>query len=613
MARRAYPISPIRGLPQHVFYSADRLRRARMLQTFTKIGRRPEPIMPHPIGHENQSGGRNGIDYGSASSHPTNASEKWRYLLRFRDDFSLPYVDHAERFLCAVAPDIWGALLHHHPSITVNRLFRSVTIEDMELLNHRVRQVSPNYIPPKFSAFFVLECDKNDSDFVTTARRLSILPHVKTVEQMRNFSERGLVGNPFTSFGNPGSQATKKILAVNLGYPVGPLTASPPPNPLSNIVKQLYLFPEPYGVDALYAWNFPGGNGHGQTLISVEPGWYMQHESLQGLPMEFLSGSPVGSGDELNHGTNSLGVICAPNNDIGVVGIAYDVSNVYGAQWLPGSTAADILLRAIVWLLKKSQNVFGIVLHAPLGGTVPTEWIPGVFEVLQYGTNLGIVVVEAAGNGPYDLDAGDDAYYPFPYFDVDNPWLNANSDKFKDSGAIMVGGSYPAINWSDSAATDLAKAQLLMDGVVEVKYVDKVVAAQWWTEPLTSKSNSGSRIDCFAWNDLVYTCEYGTDKPTKYVYYDGISAASSIIAGVALVVQGFSEAKLGNRLSPLQVRALLRTAALGTPSTLPSKLRSMPDLVKLKTFFDVAQQTSIEAAAIQFGVDLDADQTPVGK
>jgi hypothetical protein len=62
--------------------------------------------------------------------------------------------------------------------------------------------------------------------------------------------------------------------------------------------------------------------------------------------------------------------------------------------------------------------------------------------------------------------------------------------------------------------------------------------------------------------------------------FSGTSAASAIIAGVALVVQGAVEAKLGFRLSPESMRDILQAEPNSTPSKDPAKdlIGRMPDL-----------------------------------
>lgn len=53
--------------------------------------------------------------------------------------------------------------------------------------------------------------------------------------------------------------------------------------------NQGYLGPAPRGIDAQYAWTFPGGRGQGIRVIDLESSWYLQHEDLP--PAFYRNGS----------------------------------------------------------------------------------------------------------------------------------------------------------------------------------------------------------------------------------------------------------------------------------------------------------------------------------
>ena len=57
-----------------------------------------------------------------------------------------------------------------------------------------------------------------------------------------------------------------------------PPAVNPADDPRS--VNQGYLDPAPDGIDAEYAWGFPGGAGAGQALVDLEVGWNFNHEDL---------------------------------------------------------------------------------------------------------------------------------------------------------------------------------------------------------------------------------------------------------------------------------------------------------------------------------------------
>jgi hypothetical protein len=190
-------------------------------------------------------------------------------------------------------------------------------------------------------------------------------------------------------------------------------------------------------------------------------------------------------------------------------------------------SAGDVLLlEAQTWL-------------DPLTGSgpfVPVETEPAVFDVIRLATSLGIVVVEAGGNGGVDLDTYNHA--------IKGDFLNRSSTSFDDSGAILVGAAT-----SNSPHTRL------------------------------DFSCYGSRVDCYAWGENVQTAT--SPSTTAYTAaFGGTSSASPIIAGAAVLVQAIAEANLGHRFDPLQLRTILSEPANGTTSGDPAsdRIGVMPNL-----------------------------------
>ena len=72
-----------------------------------------------------------------------------------------------------------------------------------------------------------------------------------------------------------------------------PARPSVPPTPGTSTVNaaddprsafQGYLDAAPRGIDARYAWRFPGGDGAGATVVDLEQGWDFDHEDLVSAP-----------------------------------------------------------------------------------------------------------------------------------------------------------------------------------------------------------------------------------------------------------------------------------------------------------------------------------------
>ena len=242
------------------------------------------------------------------------------------------------------------------------------------------------------------------------------------------------------------------------------------------------------------------------------------------------------------NGTAVLGEIAAADNSVGCVGITPEIGSVRCvSQYLSGGgvSTSQPILDAIavmsfgdVLLLEAQTNLYGYV-------GVPSEIEPAVFAATRLATALGIVVVEAAGNGGKDLDA------------VVNPAgeqiFNRASPDFLDSGAIMVGAATSTVPHS------------------------RVVTSCY-----------GSRIDCYGWGENVNTLSsHDANTPTNLYTNDfaRTSAASGIVAGAALAVQGLAQANLMHRLGPWQLRAILSDPANGTASQAPKdRIGVMPNL-----------------------------------
>jgi hypothetical protein len=174
-------------------------------------------------------------------------------------------------------------------------------------------------------------------------------------------------------------------------------------------------------------------------------------------------------------------------------------------------------------------------------GFWPVECEANNFYPIELATKNEIVVIEAAGNGGSDFDN------PSPF--NTNPHNNPNYNK--DSGAIIVGAAHPQ---SDP-----------LQGTIG--------GGRW------GSSNFGTRVNCFAWGDSVDSLDAdpatgkGTDalgNPLTTPVFGGTSAASAIIAGAAIVLQGICQQPpaqgLGHRLLPADMRARLSDFSTGTLS-----------------------------------------------
>ena len=322
--------------------------------------------------------------------------------------------------------------------------------------------------------------------------------------------------------------------------PAGNMTGTNP-----DADNQGYLNPAPEGIDAKHAWNVNGGRGDGRVkFIDIELGWILNHEDIIDSGVNLLWGNDDPTWE--SHGAAVLGIILMQDNDKGGVGITPKIkANVIAHKSRTGHNVInDAILKAIDSLdagdvlLLEAQFTERDAPHKHW----PVEVKSMTFDVIKLATTKGIIVIEPAGNGSLDENLGNDLD---EYTDRDGKKiLDITSPDFKDSGAIIVAAA--------SASN---------------------------THRRRPSSNFGNRIDCFAWGTGVYTA--GDSTTTYEPDFNGTSSASAIIAGVAIAVQSTVEASGNPRLTPEQMRDILRNRSNGTSSTSRRRIGVMPDLKKI--------------------------------
>lgn len=324
---------------------------------------------------------------------------------------------------------------------------------------------------------------------------------------------------------------------------------------------QDYLDAAPTGIDARFAWT-QGVDGTGMHFIDLEQGWFLGHEDLPPPPPppnpicnDNKDGIDNYRGD---HGTAVLGVIAGVDNTRGIVGIAPGLASVRVASRFKAARPTEIYVAdAIVAAVAAQPAPHVLLLEVERGWPpLPTESQDVDFNAIRLAVALGVVVIEAAGNGDNDLDNWPDAAGQVRMNRA--LWTTQASRQKYDSGAILVGAA-------SSSLTSTCHERL--DG-----------------------SNFGSRVDCYAWGENIVTAGYGDlsavagDNTTYTNKFSGTSGASAIIAGAALLVQGLYRSRTDSLLSPGQMRLILSDRATGTcqgPTTVLKNIGVMPDLRKI--------------------------------
>ncbi|VBB74944.1 Putative protein of unknown function [Podospora comata] len=400
---------------------------------------------------------------------------------------------------------------------TVHPLITTVSPKRITQLVERATVLNPDYVPTDFSTWYqVLFPEPESEDNQTLHDLLATLSGYQEVASCHP-----------------------------LGGGILP-AVDPSNDPL--FPSQGYMTPAGEGINAPYAWGFPGGDGANTTIIDIERGWKLDHEDLVDANITLLAGLNVKDRYQSNyrHGTAVLGEMLMVDNNIGGVGIipgaqghVVGVTRVVGGG--PFENYPEAILDAVDALGFGDAILLEIQVPDANGNMFPVEIIDAVYDAISLATSLGITVIEPAGNGQQDLDA------PILRIGSATPAsiLNPSSPEFRDSGAIMVG----------AATSTIPRTRVL-------------------------ESNYGARIDVHAWGENILTASVAgsADDIDTYLPFDGTSGAAPIIAGAALSVQGMISANHGTKLDALVLRDLIKID--GTPTSNPSvdKLGVQPDL-----------------------------------
>jgi subtilisin family serine protease len=191
----------------------------------------------------------------------------------------------------------------------------------------------------------------------------------------------------------------------------------------------------PWGINRTYAPDaWLTSTGIGVQIAVLDTGVDKDHEDLY---VNIVWGiSVVGDEestlyrdwrDKNGHGTHVTGTIAAMYNDVGVVGVAYNIS-IYAIKVLSdgGTGTWEDLAEGIWWAIKGPDGVIdsdgdGVVAGDPdddaaevismsLGGT---GYSKAVYEAIVAAYNYGIVLVAAAGN-----EGDDGVLYPAKFGEV---------------------------------------------------------------------------------------------------------------------------------------------------------------------------------------------------
>ena len=299
------------------------------------------------------------------------------------------------------------------------------------------------------------------------------------------------------------------------------------------------------GVNAVFAWDpeLPGGRGGNVSVCLLDGGHDEAHPDLPSIT--YLLEPAY---EDKDHGTNCIGIVLAlPSAP--VAGIAYEANGLVSST-THGVTAEELILNAMDAALAPGALAAGDVLwvpHETIEGE-PLETIADIRQSFIDAADQGIVVVEPAGNDNHDVD------------ELSPTTLAGESVPNVDSRAIMVGAG----QWAGPPTSPNEHARERVEN-----------------------TNYGHRVDCQGWGENVCTTRwiFGADPGWYKSDFGHTSAAASIIAGVAAVVQSVQQAAGREPIPPLDLREKLQNNSLGQPQPLADAglfpIGPLPDIQRL--------------------------------
>lgn len=303
----------------------------------------------------------------------------------------------------------------------------------------------------------------------------------------------------------------------------------PPPPPAVDIspVTPLLVGNQTYrgastGVNVDHVWNTFGIRGDaGLKVTDCEYEYNPAHEDLNTLVQMQPNVVSMYTAFGHDHGTAVLGIIASGWNAYGTTGSVPECVTRFYPEFSTLTTGSQSRTACVTAAIAASAAGDIVMLEmqadGPASGSadyVPAEYTLSVWNAVKTGTDAGVIVTAAAGNGNQNLS---DAVVFSAY--------NGRGD----SGAIIVGAGSSA----------------------RVK---------------SSFSTYGARVNVQGWGGGVFTTGYGThatygsDVNQRYASgFNGTSSATPVVTSAVALLQSVAIKILGRRLSPAEMRTILVT------------------------------------------------------
>jgi subtilisin family serine protease len=316
----------------------------------------------------------------------------------------------------------------------------------------------------------------------------------------------------------------------------------------------------PDAISAPAAWD-AGYRGAGARVAIVDGG--IRHSHIDIAPnLDAARSASFVPGTLYNqdvgtfwHGTHVAGIVAAPANNLGTVGIAPQ-STIIGVKVLHnGSGAFSWIINGIVYAATPiAEGGAGAhIVNLSLGAGV-IKGGPGIAHLLialsratKYARDRGALVVVAAGNSAHDMDHGDSTYIPAQSVGVTSV-----------SATGPLGFGVGVTNFDRPASyTNFGQSGIELAGPGgDFVYAGGGTCSK---PAIPAGFVSGA---CLLFDLVMAPCRGGGTSNVTYCFSAGTSMAAPAVSGVAALVVG----KYGP-MAPAQLEAILRQSAddLGKP------------------------------------------------
>lgn len=157
--------------------------------------------------------------------------------------------------------------------ISVDSILKSQRLEDLEAKVVPMGKFN-TFKVPNFNAWYNVQLGPGDSGNQARANDETAAQNTTATDEPRLALPKDTLDLIHRLHQLPEVQSAHAL------YPGPPPAVNAGDDPRSG--NQGYLNAAPQGIDARYAWGFPGGDGEGANIIDVEQGWNFNHEDLVG-------------------------------------------------------------------------------------------------------------------------------------------------------------------------------------------------------------------------------------------------------------------------------------------------------------------------------------------